>query len=460
MQRADPRAEPQFSQPIRQIMTMLVIIGLVGTGTSLAYQTIFTFVTSNLYLNGFIVTVFLIGVIACFWQVFSLITAVNWIESFAISRPGHESTAPPRLLVSLATLLRSRRKGTQISASSAQSILDSMATRLDETREITRYIINLLIFLGLLGTFYGLATTVPAVVETIRSLAPVPGESSADVFGRLMTGLEKQLGGMGTAFSSSLLGLASSLVVGLLDLFAGHGQSRFYRELEEWLSTITSVDFAAAGTSGTPGGAVVADSDVLAAAFKHMSEGIEALHKTLIRTEDAQTETGARLAELGQTLERLNENLADQRPGEAARQAINEQNDLLMRIIDGQERMARGLLQGQERMTEGQERMTEETARRLDSLTAAEQAREAALAEIAESQQKLAQAITLLAEEGGDPESRMRLRSIDIQLVRILEEMSAGQQDTVAQLRADIAALNKAIRSLGRRAPTQPGNRG
>ncbi len=456
MQRADPRAEPQFSQPIRQIMTMLVIIGLVGTGVSLAYQTIFTFVTSNLYLNGFIVTVFLIGVVACFWQVFSLITAVNWIESFAIDRPGHESTAPPRLLVSLATLLRSRRKGTQISASSAQSILDSMATRLDETREITRYIINLLIFLGLLGTFYGLATTVPAVVETIRSLAPVPGESSADVFGRLMTGLEKQLGGMGTAFSSSLLGLASSLVVGLLDLFAGHGQSRFYRELEEWLSTITSVDFAAAGTAGAAGGAVVADSEVLAAAFQHMSEGIEALHKTLIRTEDAQTETGARLAELGATLAALNANLADQKPGEAAQQAISEQNELLSRIIDGQQRM----VEGQERMAESQQRMTEETARRLDSLTATEQAREAALTEIAESQQKLAQAITLLAEEGGDPESRMRLRSIDIQLVRILEEMSAGQQDTVSQLRADIAALNKAIRSLGRRPPTQPGNRG
>ena len=112
--------------------------------------------------------------------------------------------------------------------------------------KITRYIINLLIFLGLLGTFYGLATSVPAVVDTIRSLAPSEdGESSVQVFENLIAGLERQLGGMGTAFGSSLLGLAGSLVVGLLDLFAGHGQNRFYRELEEWISSITLIGVSA-----------------------------------------------------------------------------------------------------------------------------------------------------------------------------------------------------------------------
>mgnify|MGYP007000383185 len=122
-----------------------------------------------------------------------------------------------------------------------RSILDSVATRLDEARDITRYIINLLIFLGLLGTFYGLATTVPAVVETIRTLAPKEGQSAIEVFDKLMSGLENQLGGMGTAFASSLLGLAGSLVVGLLELFSGHGQNRFYMELEEWISSFTRV---------------------------------------------------------------------------------------------------------------------------------------------------------------------------------------------------------------------------
>ena len=109
-----------------------------------------------------------------------------------------------------------------------------------------------LIFLGLLGTFYGLATTVPAVVDTIRSLAPSDDDSGVEIFGRLMTGLEAQLGGMGTAFASSLLGLAGSLVVGLLDLFTGHGQNRFYRELEEWLSTITTVGLSSAEGAGGP----------------------------------------------------------------------------------------------------------------------------------------------------------------------------------------------------------------
>ena len=129
--------------------------------------------------------------------------------------PGYEACAPPRLLAPLAPLLRSRGARMQISASSSRSILESVATRIDEARDITRYLTNLLIFLGLLGTFYGLATTVPAVVETIRSLAPQEGETGLDVFGKLMKGLESQLGGMGTAFSSSLLGLAGSLVVGL-----------------------------------------------------------------------------------------------------------------------------------------------------------------------------------------------------------------------------------------------------
>ena len=100
------------------------------------------------------------------------------------------------------------------------------------------------IFLGLLGTFYGLATTVPAVVETIRSLNPSENEGSVEVFSRLMAGLENQLGGMGTAFASSLLGLAGSLVVGVLELFASHGQNRFYRQLEDWLSSITRVNLA------------------------------------------------------------------------------------------------------------------------------------------------------------------------------------------------------------------------
>ena len=162
-------------------------------------------------------------------------------EGFVSFRRGHEIAKPPRILAPLEALLRDKQSRRNINPLSARSILDSVATRLDEVRDITRYIINLLIFLGLLGTFYGLATTVPAVVETIKSLAPKEGQTGLEVFEGLMVGLESQLGGMGTAFASSLLGLAGSLVVGLLELFAGHGQNRFYMELEEWLSSISKI---------------------------------------------------------------------------------------------------------------------------------------------------------------------------------------------------------------------------
>jgi len=403
MHKPDVEAEPQFSQPVRSILTMMAVIGLVSVGAWLAFPSVGPVFLTSPYLNGVIIAVFLIGVISCFWQVFSLISSISWIEGFAMQRAGHEFVAAPRLLVSLATLLRARDSRTQISASSSRSILDSMAIRLDEGREFTRYIINLSIFLGLLGTFYGLATTVPAVVDTIRSLAPSEGEGGVEVFGRLMTGLEKQLGGMGTAFASSLLGLAGSLVVGLLDLFTGNGQNRFYRELEEWLSTITQVGFHAGDGESSGGTFDGGASDV---AFHRMAESVEELHKTFIRAEDTQSETGERLSALTQALLELNAKLGAQNNNAAAQQAISEQNRLLERIAGGQEKIA----------------------------------------ELAVKQ----------ADEPTDAESRMRLRSIDVQLLRILEEMSAGRQDTVAELRADMAALNKSVRSLSRKPPVQP----
>src|SRR6056297_2352816 len=261
MAQPDREVEPKFSHPFRQIMLMLIVLGLTCFGAFLALPRVLPVFQANPYLNGFIIFVFLIGVVACFWQVFQLIGSVRWIEGFVAEHPGHEMTKAPRLLAPLATLLRSRSKRVQIASTSARSILDSVAQRIDEAREITRYIVNMLIFLGLLGTFYGLATTVPAVVDTIRNLAPQEGEGGVEVFDRLMSGLEAQLGGMGVAFASSLLGLAGSLVVGLLELFASHGQNRFYRELEEWMSTITRVGFA--GQDGEVTGEAAAMAPVL-----------------------------------------------------------------------------------------------------------------------------------------------------------------------------------------------------
>jgi hypothetical protein len=293
--RQAPAARPRFSQPVRQIVMMLVVLGLVAGLGVLLYPEVKPVFLASPWLNGFIGFIFLIGVGACFWQVATLIASVSWIEGFALDRPGHEFTKAPGLLASLAALLSERRSRRALASSSTRSILDSVATRLDEQRDLTRYLINLLIFLGLLGTFYGLATVVPQVVNTIRSLAPKEGQSAVQVFDGLMNGLEGQLGGMGTAFASSLLGLAGSLVVGCLDLFTGHGQGRFYRELEEWLSSITKV-----GLPGLEGDEM--NTGNVVAVLENTAEQIETLREMIERMVAHAETSDARITELAEAM--------------------------------------------------------------------------------------------------------------------------------------------------------------
>lgn len=379
--KSSSKAQPQFSQPIRQLLFMLIVLGLVGAGFYLGLSQITAIYQSNPYLNGVILAVFVLGVLSCFNQVFLLMKSVRWIEGFAQDAGGHSYRAAPSLLAPLATLLRSRGARTQVSSSSGRSILDSVAQRIDEDREITRYIGNVLIFLGLLGTFYGLATTVPALVETIRSLNPGEGESGADIFARLQSGLEAQLGGMGTAFSSSLLGLAGSLIVGLLELFAGHGQNRFYRELEEWLSTITRV-----GIDGEDGGS--ADMGMMGAFVDQLGELMDTIQMMMGQTDADREENDRRFATLAGAVEQM-----------AQRDANDARNATLERVAQGQEALIK----------------------KMDDS----------------------------GMEGIDAESRMRLRSIDVQLLRILEEMSAGRQESIGDLRTDLANLAQAIRERG-----------
>ncbi|MBV1902235.1 MAG: biopolymer transporter ExbB [Marinosulfonomonas sp.] len=388
MDKPDREAEPFFTQPFRQGAIMVICLALVGFGAYVAYPQVAPMFLANPFLNGFILFVFVIGVLACFWQVLQLVNSVGWIEGFAGDRPGHAMIKAPRLLAPLAALLRTRGARMQIGSSSARSILDSVATRIDEARDITRYIVNLLIFLGLLGTFYGLATTVPAVVDTIRSLAPQEGEDSVEIFSRLMTGLEAQLGGMGIAFASSLLGLAGSLVVGLLELFASHGQNRFYRELEEWLSTITRLGFSSGDGDGDSDGA---GDGGAAAMASHFSAQMDALQDLFVQSDVSRSIVDERLGKLADAVDALVQRM---QPG--------SDTAVLERIALGQEQM---------------------------------------LAVMTESGE----------ESGGahvDAESRMRLRSIDVQLLRILEEMAAGRQESLADLRSDLSAVNKSVRAL------------
>ena len=412
----DSEAEPHFRQPVRQIAAMLAVLVLVGAGARLVWPQVAPVFLANPWLNGFIGVVFVIGVLACFWQVMQLVASARWLEGFANDRPGHELVRAPRLLAPLAQLLRARGARMQIGASSARSILDSVATRIDEARDITRYLVNLLIFLGLLGTFYGLATTVPAIVDTIRSLAPQDGEGASAAFARLMSGLEAQLGGMGIAFASSLLGLAGSLVVGLLELFASHGQNRFYRELEEWLSTITRLGFSSDGDHG--------DTAVVANVLDHMAEQMEALQTLYSNSDVSRALVDQRLGQLADAVERLAGKLDEGSGSDAA----------LDRVWEGQNRISEGnerLIDGQERLIGGQERLIELMRVQVEGRSEH-------------------------AEGPIDSESRMRLRSIDVQLLRILEELSAGRQETLAELRGDLAQLTKAIRLASRETSPAP----
>ena len=391
------RAETQgFSQPIQQVVLMLTSLLLVMVGSYFMFPSVAPIFLSSPYLNGIILTVFFFGILCCFWQIFVIIAAVNWVENFALDRPGHEFSDPPKLLIPLASLLKGKKSKTILTSSSLNSILDSVATRLNEARDITRYVINLLIFLGLLGTFYGLAITVPEVVNTIKSLVPKEGQTGIEVFDNLMAGLEGQLGGMGTAFASSLLGLAGSLVVGLLELFANHGQNRFYMQLEEWLSSFTSIG-------------IFGDSESFDEPTVHgnISPIISAV--------------GAQIAELGQMFEKSIENNS----------ATNNQINSLSKAL---------------------EELAGSTITSSQIVTNTDGFDKTSIEKLVSSQQDLN---TLIKGQFGerstrDLENLTRLRNIELQLSRLVDELANARKDALSELRSDLAQLSKAMIDLAR----------
>lgn len=206
---------------------------------------------ANPGLNGLILAVLFVGIVYAFRQVLMLYPEINWVNNFRIADSGIAVDKPPVLLAPMATMLRDRTGHLSLATGSMRSLLDSVASRLEEARETTRYLVGLLIFLGLLGTFWGLLHTVSTVGATIGAL-DTSGREDVMLFDQLKEGLAGPLKGMGIAFSSSLFGLAGSLILGFLDLQAGHAQSRFYNELEDWLSGITELQLADEGAAGLP----------------------------------------------------------------------------------------------------------------------------------------------------------------------------------------------------------------
>ncbi|MEM0900481.1 MAG: flagellar motor protein MotA [Pseudomonadota bacterium] len=289
LDRYDP---DRLSNPAVFLISMAIFLGLVGFLAAILFRQITSAFMTNPGLNGLIFGVLIVGTILVFLQVIRLFREVKWVNSFKSGDTFGAERTNPQLLAPMRAMLMRQQKGS-LSTGSMRSILESIATRLDESRDISRYLTGLLVFLGLLGTFWGLLQTIGSIGSTIQGLDAGAG-TTTDILDSLKIGLSEPLEGMGTAFSSSLFGLSGSLVLGFLDLQAGRAQNRFYTELENWLSSVTEID----GDFGS--GPVAASGDVsqvmqqlqalqsgasgdakVQAALANLAEGIQGLVKSM-----------------------------------------------------------------------------------------------------------------------------------------------------------------------------------
>jgi hypothetical protein len=246
----------KLSSPRIFLVRMMVFLVLCALVMVVLYKQIVLAFFANPGLNALIGLVALIGIILSFRQVVRLYPEVAWVNNFRIADPGLALDRNPTLLAPMAAILGGERTGRmRISQQTMRHLLDSIATRLDEARDISRYMTGLLVFLGLLGTFWGLIETVGSVGKVIDGLK-VGGDAGA-LFDTLKEGLAAPLGGMGISFSSSLFGLAGSLILGFLDLQSSQAQNRFYTDLEDWLaSTVREYGGDGAGAGGDLSGVV------------------------------------------------------------------------------------------------------------------------------------------------------------------------------------------------------------
>lgn len=255
------------------LIRMLIFLTLVAFLAAILHRQLISSFLNNPGLNGLIVGVLCLGILYAFRQVIRLYPEIRWVNAFRIADPGLVISAQPVLLAPMAAMLRDRTGALSLSTATMRSIMDSIGSRLDEARDTGRYLVGLLVFLGLLGTFWGLLQTISSVGGAIDAI-DTSATDNVTMFSDLKAGLAAPLRGMGTAFSSSLLGLAGSLVLGFLELQASHAHNRFYNELEEWLSGITEL---------TPGSNVSSDqvNRQLSTAILHMQRAVEDLSTRL-----------------------------------------------------------------------------------------------------------------------------------------------------------------------------------
>jgi hypothetical protein len=296
---------------------MIAFLVLAGAVVVVLLEQLIEAFSANPPLNGLILGVLVLGIAYSFRQVLGLGPEVRWIETFRADRAAGPTQTPPRLLAPMAKMLADRKGKMMLSTLATRSLLDSIGSRLDEARDISRYMIGLLIFLGLLGTFWGLLDTVGSVGEVIKGLA-IADEDVIATFTALKAGLNEPLRGMGTAFSSSLFGLAGSLVLGFLDLQAGQAQNQFYNDLEEWLSSVTRLGSGAALGDGDQSVPVYVQ-----ALLEQTADSLEGLQRTMVRGEDDRRAANTNVLQLTEKLATLSDQM---RTGQ----------DLMVKLVESQ----------------------------------------------------------------------------------------------------------------------------
>lgn len=375
----------------RYLIRMIAFLIAVAIAIIALHAQLLDAFIANPALNGLILGVLLLGIIYIFRQVVLLISEENWLEHFRSSQPGLSTETAPKLLAPMAAMLGARQGRLSLSTMALQSLLDGIASRLEESRDLSRYLIGLLIFLGLLGTFWGLLQTISSVAGVIGGLSIGTGGDMSAVFADLKEGLKAPLSGMGTAFSSSLFGLAGSLVLGFLELQAGQAQNRFYNELEEWL----------AGQTRLSSGIGIGDGDQSVPAYvqallEQTADSLESLQRTLERGEESRISSNSSVIQVADKLSTLTDQM-------------KTEQSLMMKLAENQLEI------------------------------------KPLLAKIAEG--------SVLGQSGAlDDGSRSAIRSIDTQLARLIEELATGRAEMTGEIRSELRVLSRTLAAIAERA--------
>lgn len=381
-----------MTRPNRYLLRMVFfLLAVIAASAVLAPQLMDAFL-ANAALNGMILAVLVLGIIYIFRQVSMLRPEIRWLEHLQRESKGGlifpgaiTEKRPPRLLAPMATMIGEKRGRLSLSTLSMRSLLDGIHSRIEESHEISRYLIGLLIFLGLLGTFWGLLETVNAVGKTISGIGGTAGGDPAAMFEELKAGLATPLSGMGTAFSSSLFGLAGSLALGFLELQAGQAHNRFMNELEEWMSGITKL-----GSGGSGGEGDQSVPAYIQALLERTADSLDTLQRTISRGEEERVQSTRGLGQLSESLAHLTDQM-------------RSEQSLMLKLAESQSAM-KPLLTRISEMDMGKLQL--------------------------------------------DDTTRGHIRNLDHHMERLINELSTGRDHTVQEIRGEIRLLARTIAAI------------